>query len=308
MNNTNTTNKFNKNTEIDEFFNFLNSQNNMNLKKIILFYSNFSKVCDQFVNSLHPYYRDIISFICVDNSLVRKRLSLSKYKLEVVPSIFMIFDNGTINVHTGKELIPLVDFFNKNIETFMVLKTKKNQSVANLQNSQIEYLNQNQSGSKKQSVNSSQGSNVTELNIPKMSELKKNKNVTHLPRIKEPISHEFNKKVDIGMSSKRIVPKGKKEHEKMALTSVKFIEGTKLDTIKEDDCDDDDDDDDDDANEDSIIQVEDAETLDDDINDIINDDPTIDPILKKDNKKSLKEIAADMLQMRENIDEKNKQL
>jgi hypothetical protein len=29
--------------EVREFFNYINSQNNMNLKKIILFYSKFSK-------------------------------------------------------------------------------------------------------------------------------------------------------------------------------------------------------------------------------------------------------------------------
>ena len=52
--NNNTTNvpvNINKNSnsnnnvsEIQEFLNYLNSQNNMNLKKIILFYSKFSKL------------------------------------------------------------------------------------------------------------------------------------------------------------------------------------------------------------------------------------------------------------------------
>jgi hypothetical protein len=126
------------------------------------------------------------------------------------------------------------------------------------------------------------------------------KEITHLPRVKDPIPYEFNKKTEIGMSSKRLVPKGKKEHEKMALTSVKFIEGNRLDPVEEED-----DDDDDDDNE-IDINIEDAEILDDDIDELINseDDPTIDPIIKKDSKKSIKEIAADMQQVRGDPDSK----
>ena len=93
----------NNNSEIQEYFNYLNVQNNMNLKKIILFYSKYSKLCEQFVNSLHPNYKIIINMISVDNSAVRKRIMNSKYKLQYVPCVFMLFDNGKINIHQGKE-------------------------------------------------------------------------------------------------------------------------------------------------------------------------------------------------------------
>ena len=88
-----------QNNERAEFFIFLNQKNNMNLIKIILFYSKYSKLCDDFLKALHPYYKQLITFICVDNSSIRKRLMTSKYKLQVVPSVFMLFENGKVNVH-----------------------------------------------------------------------------------------------------------------------------------------------------------------------------------------------------------------
>jgi hypothetical protein len=329
----------NQNNEHSEFFFFLNQKNNMNLIKIILFYSKYSKLCDDFLKALHPYYKQIITFICVDNPIIRKRLMNSKYKLQVVPSVFMLFENGVVNVHTGQELIQLVDFFNKNMETFMVVKTQQTQKpqlVSSLesiskQNPLIQNdnnnINQNKTtplnfnirkeinqkfefeessandDSLSDSIQSRQALLMREnQELSKMNNLKKlkNKEVTHLPRVKDQIPYEFNKKVEIGMSSKRLVPKGKKEHEKMALTSVKFIEGNKLDTVEEED-------DEEDEEENEIdINIEDAEILNDDIDELINleDDPTIDPILKKENKKSIKEIAADMQQVRGDPDSK----
>jgi hypothetical protein len=330
-----------QNKEYTEFLFFLNQKNNMNLIKIILFYSKYSKLCDDFLNALHPYYKQIINFICVDDPNTRKRLMNSKYKLQVVPSIFMLFENGVVNVHTGKELIQLVDFFNKNMETFMVVKTHQTQNIQlvsnqdNILNKNIQLQNANNTTNKitplnfnirkeknerfisnktdsfeneldsslsdsiqsRQSLLMKENQELSRIN----SKNSKNKEVTHLPRVKDPIPYEFNKKVEIGMSSKRLVPRGKKEHEKMALTSVKFIEGNKLDTVEEED-----DEEDEDDNNEIDINIEDAEILNDDIDELINseDDPTIDPILKKDNKKSIKEIAADMQQVRGDPDSK----
>jgi len=329
-----------QNNDYSEFFLFLNQKNNMNLIKIILFYSKYSKLCDDFLTALHPYYKQIITFICVDNSKIRKRLMSSKYKLQVVPSIFMLFENGVVNVHSGQELIQLVDFFNKNMETFMVVKSqsqKQSQNQINynlpqnhstqLQNesnnetslaSKVTRLNFNIRNEKNNQVNISSDENELESRhtllmrenqeLSRINNGKNPKNIkstgkemTHLPRVKDPIPYEFNKKTDIGMSSKRLVPKGKKEHEKMALTSVKFIEGNRLDSVQEED------DDDDDDNDDEIdINIEDGEILDDNIDELINseEDPTIDPIIKKDSKKSIKEIAADMQQVRGDPDSK----
>ena len=330
-----------QNNEYSEFFLFLNQKNNMNLIKIILFYSKYSKLCDDFLTALHPYYKQIITFICVDNSKVRKRLMTSKYKLQVVPSIFMLFENGVVNVHNGQELIQLVDFFNKNMETFMVVKSQTQKQALNsiqppnhfqnqsrlIQNNEnnnetnlgpkVTALNFNIRKERNNQVGISYGENELEsrhnLLMKENQELSRinngknpknikstGKEITHLPRVKDPIPYEFNKKIDIGMSSKRLVPRGKKEHEKMALTSIKFIEGNKLDPVEEEDEDDDDDDNEIDIN------IEDAEILDDDIDELINseDDPTIDPIIKKDSKKSIKEIAADMQQVRGDPDSK----
>jgi hypothetical protein len=328
-----------QNNDYSDFFSFLNQKNNMNLIKIILFYSKYSKLCDDFLTALHPYYKQIITFICVDNSKIRKRLMTSKYKLQVVPSIFMLFENGVVNVHSGQELIQLVDFFNKNMETFMVVKSQSQkqqpnsiQSPNSLQTQsrliqdennknslapKVTALNFNIRKEKNNQANNSSDENELEsrqtLLMRENQELSRinngknpknikltGKEITHLPRVKDPIPYEFNKKTEIGMSSKRLVPKGKKEHEKMALTSVKFIEGNRLDPVEEED-----DDDDDDDNE-IDINIEDAEILDDDIDELINseDDPTIDPIIKKDSKKSIKEIAADMQQVRGDPDSK----
>lgn len=340
-----------------DFFSFLNEKNNMNLMKIILFHSKYSKLCNYFMTSLHPYYKHIITFICVDNSKIRKRLMTSKYKLQVVPSVFMLFENGVVNVHNGQELIQLVDFFNKNMETFMVIKAQKglnpnttgiNPSKTQAINSNTPILNQHKMLIQSDLNNKTQNSSkVTSLNfnvinerrrvsfdsdenelddslsdsiqsrqallmkenqeLSRLNNVKNPKNIkstgkemTHLPRVKDPIPYEFNKKVEIGMSSKRLVPRGKREHEKMALTSVKFIEGNKLDTVEEED------DDGDDIDNEIDINIEDAEILDDDIDELMNseDDPTIDPIIKKDNKKSIKEIAADMQQIRGDPDSK----
>jgi hypothetical protein len=332
INNNNTTNSpiiNNKNSnnnvsEIQEFLNYLNSQNNMNLKKIILFYSKFSKLCEQFMNSLHPNYKYILNNISVDNSSIRKRLMNSKYKLQYVPCIFMLFENGKVNVHCGNELVSLVSFLNKNMEAFMVVKT--NENLNRRKNSMIGQVSQNgntplnnmnitnepndinnMNDLNEQTLmipNNRAGnrSNITPLNINRMSNVNEKKlKMKNLPRIKQSIPQDFNKEMDAGISSKRIVPKGRKEHKKMALSSINIIDGSKqLDTIEEETEEDTSDE------EDEIdIQMEDAEIL-DDILDEDNQDTTIDPIIKKNDKKSLKEIAADMQQDRESIDEKNK--
>jgi hypothetical protein len=290
--------------EVKEFFNYINSQNNMNLKKIILFYSKFSKVCEQFINALHPNYRHVLSCICVDNPELRKRLMNSKYKLNVVPTIFMLFENGKVNVHYGNELNQLISFLNKNMESFMVFKTngnmnqKKNETIGQLQPQTIEEVNELQ-------TNVRQKGNVTPLIINKPVEnttKKLKESVKHLPKIKQPIPLDFNKEMDVGISSKRIVPKGRKEHQKMAMSSINIIGGSKLDTIEEDEEDDEEDDEDE---EEIDLQTEDGELLEDNLEDLINDDKTIDPIVKKGGK-NLKDIAANMQQDRERMDETSK--
>jgi hypothetical protein len=287
--------------EVREFFNYINSQNNMNLKKIILFYSKFSKVSEQFINALHPNYKHVLSCICVDNPELRKRLINSKYKLNVVPTVFMLFENGKVNVHYGNELNQLISFLNKNMESFIVFKTngnmnqKKNESIGQLQPQTLQEVNELQ-------TNGKQKGNVTPLiiNKPVENTRKIKESVKHLPRIKQPIPLEFNKEMDVGISSKRIVPKGRKEHQKMAMSSINIIGGSKLDTIEEDD-----DEDDDDEDDEVDLQTEDGELLEDNLEDLINDDKTIDPIVKKGGK-NLKDIAANMQQDREKMDETTK--
>lgn len=288
--------------EVKEFFSYINFQNSMNLKKIILFYSKFSKVSEQFINALHPIYKHILSCICVDNPELRKRLINSKYKLNVVPTVFMLFENGKVNVHYGNELNQLISFLNKNMESFMVFKTngnmnqKKNESIGQLQPQHLQEVNELQ-------TNVKQKGNVTPLIINKSVEntRKIKESVKHLPRIKQPIPLDFNKEMDVGISSKRIVPKGRKEHQKMAMSSINIIGGSKLDTIDEQDEEDDEDDDE----EEIDLQTEDGELLEDNLEDLINDDKTIDPIVKKGGK-NLKDIAANMQQDRERMDETTK--
>ena len=289
--------------EVKEFFSYINSQNSMNLKKIILFYSKFSKVSEQFINALHPIYKHILSCICVDNPELRKRLINSKYKLNVVPTVFMLFENGKVNVHYGNELNQLISFLNKNMESFMVFKTngnmnqKKNESIGQLQPQHLQEVNELQ-------TNVKQKGNVTPLiiNKPVENTRKIKESVKHLPRIKQPIPLDFNKEMDVGISSKRIVPKGRKEHQKMAMSSINIIGGSKLDTIDEQDEEDEENEEDEDEID---LQTEDGELLEDNLEDLINDDKTIDPIVKKGGK-NLKDIAAHMLQDRERMDETTK--
>jgi hypothetical protein len=285
------------NQESQEFLKFLNTNNNMNLKKIILFYSKFSKVCEQFVNAFHPNYKLVFNFICVDNSEIRKRLSKSKYKLDVVPAIFMLFENGKINVHFGNELHQLVMFFNKNMESFIVFKTNEGMSLR--KNNMIGELEQ-----QPETPNQKSTTNITRLNIKPPTTILKPKKMSHLPRVKQTIPQDFNKTLDVGISTKRIVPKGKKEHLKMAHSSIKVFENqSNLDTIEEEN---DEQEDEDNNEEETNFQIEDAEILDDNIDDIITtEDTTIDKIIKKDGK-SLKDIASDMQQDRELMDEKSK--
>jgi hypothetical protein len=290
--NNNITNSTNNNvSEIQEFFNYVNSQNNMNLKKIILFYSSFSKLCEQFINSLHSNYKFILHSISVDNSNVRKRLMNSKFKLQYVPCIFMLFNDGKVNVHCGNELLSLVTFLNKNMEAFIILKTNGNLARRNNTNLTIQnntnmpvqmMLNEINS----HDINSENNGNirVTPLNI--QSNLKNNKMKT-LPRIKQPIPQDFKKEIDVGISSKRMIPKGRKEHRKMAHSSLNIIQTNKqLDTIEEED------DETTDEEEEINIQMEDGEILDNILEE--NEDQTIDPIIKKGDKKDIKEIAAEM--------------
>lgn len=301
----NTVNNTNNNvSEIQEFFNYVNSQNNMNLKKIILFYSSFSKLCEQFINSLHSNYKFILHSISVDNSNVRKRLMNSKFKLQYVPCIFMLFNDGKVNVHYGNELLSLVAFLNKNMEAFIILKTngnltRRNNTNLTIQNTnpQVQIMEKSQmmlNGNNMNNMISENDANafasenvrVTPLNIQSTNSLKSNKMKT-LPRIKQPIPQDFKKEIDVGISSKRMIPKGRKEHRKMAHSSLNIIQTNKqLDTIEEED------DETTDEEEEINIQMEDGEILDNILEE--NEDQTIDPIIKKGDKKDIKEIAAEM--------------
>ena len=312
-------NNSNVTTEIQEFFNYLNSQNSMNLKKIILFYSKYSKLCEQFINSLHPNYKVILNMISVDNSVVRKRLMNSKYKLQYVPCIFMLFENGNVNVHYGNELLSLVTFFNKNMEAFMVIKTNENlakrknilqpgQGLTPLINGKNQQMNLDNNMDERSSsrildenVHNSNGENITSLNLsqglgtrnPEQKKLK----MKNIPRIKEPIPEDFKRDMNIGISSKRMVPKGRKEHKKMARTSLTVLESNRqLDTIEEEEEDTTDDE------EDNNIEMEDAEILDNILEE--QEDNTIDPIISSKTKKDIKDIAAEMAKERGPIDDK----
>ena len=312
----NTVNNTNNNvSEIQEFFNYVNSQNNMNLKKIILFYSSFSKLCEQFINSLHSNYKFILHSISVDNSNVRKRLMNSKFKLQYVPCIFMLFNDGKVNIHYGNELLSLVAFLNKNMEAFIILKTngnltRRNNTNLTIQNTnpQVQIMEKSQMMLNVNNMNNmisepmhqrsltnvaendtnafaSENVRVTPLNIQSNS-LKSNKMKT-LPRIKQPIPQDFKKEIDVGISSKRMIPKGRKEHRKMAHSSLNIIQTNKqLDTIEEED------EETTDEEEEINIQMEDGEILDNILEE--NEDQTIDPIIKKGDKKDIKEIAAEM--------------
>lgn len=313
-------NNSNVQTEIQEFFSYLNSQNNMNLKKIILFYSKYSKLCEQFVNSLHPSYKLILNMISVDNSVVRKRLMNSKYKLQYVPSIFMLFEDGKVNVHYGNELISLVTFLNKNMESFMVIKTNENLSKrknavpagqgttplihninqeTNLDNNMAERRSK-WSGQSEQSemldeiVHNPNRPNITSLNLQGSNKTKK-LTMKNLPRIKEPIPEDFKRDMNIGISSKRMIPKGRKEHKKMAMSSLTVLESNRqLDTIEEEE---------ETTDEEEInIEMEDAEILDNILEE--QEDNTIDPIINSKSKKDIKDIAAEMAKERGPVDDK----
>lgn len=312
-------NNSNSITEIQEFFNYLNSQNNMNLKKIILFYSKYSKLCEQFINSLHPNYKVILNIISVDNSVVRKRLMNSKYKLQYVPCIFMLFENGKVNVHYGNELVSLVTFLNKNMEAFMVIKTNENlakrkntlqpsQGITPLVSGKQQMNLDNNMDERPSSrihdeiVHNSNGGNITSLNLSQglgtRNPQQKNLTMKNLPRIKEPIPEDFKRDMNIGISSKRMIPKGRKEHKKMARSSLTVLESNRqLDTIEEEEEDTTDDDE-----EDTNIEMEDAEILDNILEE--QEDNTIDPIISSKTKKDIKDIAAEMAKERGPIDDK----
>lgn len=287
-------------SEVQEYFNYLNIQNNMNLKKIILFYSKYSKLCEQFVNSLHPNYKIIINMISVDNTIVRKRLMNSKYKLQYVPCVFMLFENGKINIHQGKELLSLVTFLNKNMEAFIVNKTnenlskrKNNQNINSQGITPITPIIPHKENMTDEIVYDKQKTQLNIINNQKQINDKKLK-MKNLPRIKEPIPEDFKRdNIDTGISSKRLVPKGRKEHKKMAHSSLTILESNNnLDTIEEESSDEED--------ENEEIEIEDAEILD---NVLDNEDDTIDPIIRKGDKMNIKEIAAEMAKDRGPVDD-----
>lgn len=300
-------------SEIQEFFNYVNTQNNMNLKNIILFYSKYSKLCEQFINSLHPNYKIILNMISVDNAGIRKRLMNSKYKLQYVPCIFMLFENGTVNIHYGSELLSLVTFLNKNMETFMIAKTNENLAKRKLEsNGRTQLLLQeNQQQSQNFNMNKDLKSehideivhskqSITPLQFNQISKkIKENKNkMKNLPRVKEPVPEDFKRTIDVGISSQVMIPKGRKEHKKMARSSLTALESNKqLDTIEEEN-----EETSDDEEEDSNIEVEDAEILDNILEE--REDKTIDPILRKVDKMKIKDIAAEMAKERGPVDDK----
>uniref|UniRef100_A0A6C0I696 Thioredoxin domain-containing protein n=1 Tax=viral metagenome TaxID=1070528 RepID=A0A6C0I696_9ZZZZ len=280
----------NNTSEIQEYFNYVNAHNNMNLKRIILFYSKYSKICEQFINSLHPNYKVILNMISVDNPQIRKRLMNSKYKLQYVPCILMLFDNGKVNMHNGNELLSLVTFLNKNMEAYMVIKTNENIAKRKMA------LN----GRTPIMANSSDANKMSQMdeivNLPQNKKLKESK-MRNLPRIKQPIPEDFNKSMDVGISSRRMIPKGRKEHKKMAHTSLTPLETNReLDTIEEENEDDTTDE------EDNNIEMEDAEILDNILEE--QQDNTIDPIISSKNKKDIKDIAAEMAKERGPVDDK----
>jgi hypothetical protein len=296
-----------QNNDIQDYLNYLNSQNNMNLKKIILFYSKYSKVCEQFVNSLHPNYKFILTMISIDNSIIRKRLMNSKYKLQYVPCIFMLFDNGKVNVHYGNELVSLVTFLNKNMEAYMVIKTNENLSKRNnplnknLQPGQgktaLQDIQQNENmnnmSTTDEIVHNPNRPRITTLNLPQKKEKTKMKN---LPRFKEPIPEDFKRNMDVGISSQIMIPKKSKEHKKMAHSSLTPLEmNRQLDTIEEEE-------DDTSDEEDVNIEMEDAEILDNILEE--QEDSTIDPIINSKSKKDIKDIAAEMAKERGPVDDK----
>jgi hypothetical protein len=320
------TNTNGSNSEIQEFFNYLNIQNNMNLKKIILFYSKYSKLCEQFVHSLHPNYKVLLNMISVDNSVIRKRLMNSKYKLQYVPCIFMLFEDGKVNIHYGNELISLVAFLNKNMEAFMVIKTNENLSKRKLPSQGRTQLIQPQQKNNHNNHNEQMSNMLEESSMEQMSQIsqmgqmnqmsqmdeildpravtkiniqtkKENKlKMKNIPRVKQPIPEDFKRDMDVGISSRRMIPKGRKEHKKMAQSSLTVLESNKqLETIEEEE-------ETSDEEEDINIEMEDAEILDNILEE--EDDKTIDPILMKVDKNKIKEIAAEMAKERGPVDDK----
>ena len=317
----NTNRELNDRSEIKEFFNYVNTQNNMNLKNIIFFYSKYSKLCEQFINSLHPNYKLILNMISVDNTIIRKRLINSKYKLQYVPCIFMLFENGTVNMHYGSELLSLVTFLNKNMETFMISRTNENLAKRKLEsNGRTQLLLQDNLQQHSQKFETTKDLNsehideilhsnqsminsnksMTPLQFNQMSKkLKESKNkMKNLPRVKEPVSEDFKRTIDVGISSRVMIPKGRKEHKKMARSSLTALESNKqLDTIDEEN-----EETSDEEEEDTNIEVEDAEILDNILED--REDKTIDPILRKADKMKIKDIAAEMAKERGPVDDK----
>ncbi len=94
-----------------------------------------------------------------------------------------------------------------------------------------------------------------------------------------------------------MIPKGRKEHKKMAHTSLTPLETNReLDTIEEENEDDTTDE------EDNNIEMEDGEILDNILEE--QQDNTIDPIINSKNKKDIKDIAAEMAKERGPVDDK----
>jgi hypothetical protein len=291
--------------EEQTFFDYLNHQNNMDLKKIVVFVSKFSDVCKQFLSALHPLYKDIILCVSVDNRQVRERLAKSKFKVTVVPTVFMLFKNGTVNVHIGKQLVPLVDFLNKSIETFLIVQS--HMTSPKVSSSIISSLPSTSSTSSTSSTTSTSPTSPHSSNSSNSS----TSNVTHLfgnePDdienkssfgIQSAKSSQFERTIDIG-PKENIVQRGK-GLENVARSSLLMVSPQNdqvSSLIKHDE------------NDSSIpLQTDSAELLEEDIEEMLNADATLDPLIQKslsedknNNKwESVKRIANDMAQLREN--------
>ena len=66
----------------------------------LCFYSKYSSQCKNFVDQTKSLD---LQFICVDNSIVRKKLeSNSQFQIQYVPCILILYENGVVEKYEGE--------------------------------------------------------------------------------------------------------------------------------------------------------------------------------------------------------------
>lgn len=73
----------------------------------ILIYSKYSKLCENAIPLAKRAPQ--VKLLCADNKAVRERLKASKIAIKFIPTILLIFTNGTVEKYEGSQVIKILE-------------------------------------------------------------------------------------------------------------------------------------------------------------------------------------------------------